>query len=101
MKLLKSTKSKIKKDENGENGPYLEITEVVSIHCNVGNNSYQQNSRVLDIFTPSKSFGQLLDILPEKLIFLQTFDLEFFYIEVLFTDQNSNPLEIEDKISIT
>ena len=40
MKLLKSTKSKIKKDENGENGPYLEITEVVSIHCNVGNNSY-------------------------------------------------------------
>ena len=40
MKLLKSTKSKIKKDESGENGPYLEITEVVSIHCNVGNNSY-------------------------------------------------------------
>ena len=46
MKLLACTKSKISKDENGENVPYLEITEVVLIHCNVVNNSYQQNSRV-------------------------------------------------------
>ena len=44
MKLPRSTKSKITKDENGENVPYLEITEVVLIHCNVANNSYQQNS---------------------------------------------------------
>ena len=35
MKLLGSTKSKITKDENGENVPHLEITEVVSIHCNI------------------------------------------------------------------
>ena len=34
MKLLGSTKSKISKDENGENVPHLEITEVVSIHYN-------------------------------------------------------------------
>ena len=47
MNLLGSTKNKITKDENGENVPYLEITEVVLIHCNVVNNSYQQNSRVL------------------------------------------------------
>ena len=43
MKLLGSTKSKITKDKNGENVPYLEITEIVLIHCNVVNNSYQQN----------------------------------------------------------
>ena len=43
MKLLGSTKSKIKKDKNGENMPYLEITEVILVHCNVINNSYQQN----------------------------------------------------------
>ena len=49
MKLLGSTKSKIEKYKNGENSPYLEITEVVLIHCNVFNNSYQQNSRVLYI----------------------------------------------------
>ena len=36
-----------------------------------------------------------------KFMFLKTFDLEFSYIEVWFTDQNSNLLEIEDKINIT
>ena len=62
MKLLGSTKSKITKDKNGENVLYLEITEEVLIHCNVVNNSYQQNSRVLHTFVPNKSFSQLLDI---------------------------------------
>ena len=47
MKLLWSSKGKITKDKNGENLPYLEITEVVLTHCNVVNNSNQQNSRVL------------------------------------------------------
>ena len=51
-------------------------------------------------FVPNKSFVQLLDISPENFLFLKTFDLEFLYIEVWFTDQNSNPLEIEDKIRI-
>ena len=100
MKLLGSTKSKITKNENGGNVPYLEVTEVVLIHCNVVNNSYQQKSRVLYTFVPNKSFGQLLNISPENFIFLKTFDSEFSYIEVWFTDQNSNLLEIEDKINI-
>ena len=64
-------------------------------------NSYQQNSRVLYTLVPHKSFGQLLDISTENLIFLKTFDSEFSYIEVCFTDQNSKPLEIEDKINTT
>ena len=101
MKLLGSTNSKITKYENSENVPYLEITEVVLIHCNVVNNSYQQKSRGLYTFVPNKSFGQLLDISPKNFIFLKTFDSEFSFIEVWFTDQNSNPLEIEDKINIT
>ena len=41
MILLESTKSKITKNENDENIPRLEITEVVLIHCNIVNNSYQ------------------------------------------------------------
>ena len=61
--------------------PYLEVTEVVLIHCNVVNNNYQQNSRVLHIFVPNK-FGQLLDISPKNFIFLKTFDSEFSYIKV-------------------
>ena len=58
MKLLGITKRKITKDENGENVPYLEITEVLLMYCNVGNNSYQENSRVLYQFVPNKSCGQ-------------------------------------------
>ena len=101
MKLLGRTKSKITKDKNGKNVTYLEINEVVLIHCNVVYNSYQQNSRVLYTFVPNKSFGQLLNISPENFIFLKTFDSEFSYIEVWFTEKNSNPLEIEDKVNIT
>ena len=49
--------------------PHLEITEVVLVHCNIVNNDYQQDSRVLHIFVPNKSLGKLLDILPKKNIF--------------------------------
>ena len=71
MKLLGSTKSKMTKDEDGENFPYLEITQVVLIHCNAVNNSYLQKSRVLYTLLPNKSFGQLLDISPENFIFFK------------------------------
>ena len=43
MKLFGSTKSNRTKNENSENIPHLEVTEVVLIHCNVVDNSYQQN----------------------------------------------------------
>ena len=56
-KLLKSTKSKINKDENGENVPHLEITEVVLAHCNTVNNDYRPDLRVLYTFVPNKLFG--------------------------------------------
>ena len=74
MKLLESTKSKITKNENDGNVPHLEVTEVVLIHCNVVNYSYQQNSRLLQAFVPNKSFGHLLDISPKNVIFLKKID---------------------------
>ena len=46
MKLLGSTKTKIRNDENGENVPHLEINEVELLHYNVVNNGCQCNSRV-------------------------------------------------------
>ena len=95
MKLLGSTKSKITKNENGEKFPRLEITEVALVQCNIVNNNYQQNYA----FIPHKSFGQLLDISPKSFIFLKTFHSEISYIEVWFTDQKSEPIEIEDKKS--
>ena len=60
----------------------LEITKVRLIQCNIVNNNYQLDSRVLYIFVPNKSFGQLLDISQKHFIFLNTFHLEFLYIEV-------------------
>ena len=70
MKLLGSTKNEITKDKNGENVPHLEITEVILVHCNMVNNDYQHDSRVLDTFAPNKSFGSLLDISSSNHIFL-------------------------------
>ena len=101
MKLLGSTKSEITKYESGKNVSRLENTELVLIHCNIVNNDYQQDSRVLYTFVSNKSFDQLLNISPKNFIFLKTFNSEFSYIKVWFTDQNSKLLEIEDKISIT
>ena len=101
MKRLATIKNKVTNDENDENVPHLEITEVVVIHCNIVNNNYQQDSRALYKFVPNKTFGQLLDFSPKNYVLLKTFDSEFSYIQVWFTDQNSIPLEIEDKIKIT
>ena len=101
MKLLGSTENKITKDKNGENVPHLEITEVVLVHCNMVNNDYQQDSRVIYTFVPNKFFGSLLDIFPSNHIFLKTFNSEYDEIVVWFTDQNSKPLEIGDRINLT
>ena len=74
MKLLQRTKIKTTKDEIAENIPHQEITEVVVVvHCNIVNNNYQNNPRILYTFVRNKLLGQLLDIFPEDFIFLKTF----------------------------
>ena len=60
MELLGNTENKITKGKNGERVPHLEIFEVVLVHCNIINNDYQQDSRVLYTFVPNKLFGTLL-----------------------------------------
>ena len=101
MKLLGSTKSKITKDKNSENVPHLEIVELVLVHCNLVNNDYQQDSRILYTFVPNKTFGSLLEISLTNQVFSKTFNSEFQEVKVWFTDQTSKPLELEDKINIT
>ena len=90
MKLLGSSETK---DKNGENVPHLEVTEVILFHCNLVNNEYQQDSRILYTFVPNKPLGSLLEISPTNHIFLKTFNSEFQEIKVWFTDQNSMPLK--------
>ena len=81
MKLLESTEKKIDKDKNGENVSYLEIIEVILVQCNIVNNDYQQNSRVLHTFIPNRSFGKLLDISPKSFIILKACNSEFHILK--------------------
>ena len=69
MKLLGSTESKITKDKNGKNAPHLEVLELVLVHCNLVNNDYQQDSRILYTFVPNNTFGGLLEISPINHVF--------------------------------
>ena len=101
MKLLGGTKDTIDADKNSENVPRLENVEVVLVHCNLVNNSYQQASRVLITFVPNKHHGQLISISPNSLIFLKTMNIEFSEREIWFTDQNNNSLEIDDNVNIS
>ena len=101
MKLLGSTKDIIDADKNSENVPKLENVEVVLVHRNLVNNAYQQHSRVLFTFVPTKQYGQLISISPHSLVFLKTMNTDFSKIEIWFTDQDNNGLEIEDNVNIS
>ena len=92
-KLLGSNKNKKLKTKMVKMYPILKL---VLVYCNIVNNDYQQDSRVLYTFVPNKSFGSLLEVSPTNHIFLKTFDSEYDEIKVWFTDQNSQPLEIEE-----
>ena len=75
---LGSTKDTTDADRNNENVPRLENVEVVLVHCNLVNNSYQQASRVLFTFAPNKQYGQLISISPNSLIFFKNDEYRIF-----------------------
>ena len=92
MKLLGSIEGKITKDKNSEDVPHLELVELVLVHCNLVNNDYQQDSRILYTFVPNKTFGSLLEISPTNQGFLKTFNSEVQEVKVCFTDQTSKTI---------
>ena len=101
LKLLGRTKKDVDNDKYGENVPKLESVEVVFVHCNLVNNSYQQASKVLFTFLPNKQFGQLITISPHLLIMLKTTTAEFQSIQLWFTDQKKLEDIVEDIVNIT
>ena len=101
MKLLRSAKTDVDKDKDGEDVPKLETVEVVLVHCNLVNNSYQQASKVLFTFVPNKQFVQLITVSPHLLTMLKTTNAELQSIQVCFTDKNNRPLEKEDSVNVT
>ena len=60
MKLLGSSTDTTDGDKSSELVPKLESVDLVLVHCNVVNNSHQQDSKVLFTFVPNKKYGQLL-----------------------------------------
>ena len=101
MKLLGSTKKVVDKNKNGENVPKLESVEVVLVHCNLVKNDYQHASKVLFTFVPNKKFGQLLNITPHVFTRMNTINTGFSSVEVWFTDQSSQGLEMGDNVNLT
>ena len=101
MKLLGSTKKDVDRVKYAEDVPILESVEVVLVHCNLVNNNYQQTLKVLFTFVPNKQFGQLINMSPHSSTMPDTTNTEFSFIEVRFTDQNTQPLKIEDNVNLT
>ena len=101
MKLLGSTKKVVDKDKNGENVPKLGIVEVVLVHCNLVKSDYQHTSKLFFTFVPNEKFGKLINISPHVFTMMNTVNTEFSYVEVCFTDQNSEALEIEANVNLT
>ena len=101
MKLLGGTTNTVNKDKNGELVPKLESVDLVLVHCNLVNNTYQKASKVLFTFVPDKVYGQLITTSPHSLIMLKTINTEFSFVEVWFTDQDNRSLETEDSVNIS
>ena len=101
MRLLGSSTNTIDGDKNSKLVPKLESVDLVSVHSNLLNNSYQQASKLLFTFVPNKKYGQLITVSPETLIMLKTVNTEFSFIEVWFTDQDNKALEIDDSVNIS
>ena len=81
-KLLGSAKKDIDKDKDGEDVPKLESVAVVLVHCNLVNNNYLQESKVLFTFVPNEQFCQLITISPHSLTMLKTTNADFQSIEL-------------------
>ena len=96
MRLLGNSADTIDDHKNSELVPKLESVDLVLVHCNLVNNSYQQSSKILFTFVPNKRYGQLITVSSNSLIMLKTIKTEFSFIEIWF-----RPLEIEDSVSIS
>ena len=87
--------------KSGENVPKLEIVRNVLVFCNLVENAYLQDSKLLFSFVPNSRFGSFLSITPQKLKYCGTVDSILDYIEISWTDQNGRPLQIDDDITVS
>ena len=50
---------------------------------------------------PDKPYAYFLSVEPSNLVFLKTYNTEFDEIIITFMNQNSRPIQIEDKVNLT
>ena len=73
MKLLGLTERRVTINNNGENEPEQELTRVVLVNCDIINNQYQHDSRVLRAFVPNKLLDKQPNIPPTNHTYSETF----------------------------
>ena len=73
---------------------------MVSVQGNLVTNQCQQKSKVLYAFSSNKSYGYLLNVEPNNIMFLKTYNTEFDDITRIFTNQNGRHLEIARKANL-
>ena len=86
--------------KNGENFPKLEIVRNFLDFCNLVQNVYLQDSKLLFSFVPNYRFGTYF-LLHQVLTYCDAVDSIFDYIEISVTDQNGWPLQIDDDITVS
>ena len=87
--------------KNGESVPKLDIVRNVLVFCNLVENAYLQDSKLLFSFVPNSRFGNFFSITPQVLKYSDSVDSIFDYIEISFTDENGRPLAIDDDITVS
>ena len=73
MKLFGSTNKLTDKTKDREN----DAKSWIGLLWNLVDNQYQQKSEVLYTFTPNKTYGYLLNLEPNNLVFQKIYNNEF------------------------
>ena len=76
-KLFGSAKKLIHKTKCSKKVLSLDEGQVVLVQCNLVDNQYQQKPEVLYAFTANSFYGYLLNVEPNNLVFLKTYNSEF------------------------
>ena len=74
------------KTKDGENVTTLEVGEVARVECNLADNQYQQKYNILCTTAHNKSYACLLNVQPNNLMFLKTYNTMLPDIIITFTN---------------
>jgi len=87
---------------NGQNVPKISSANTVYVQCNLAESDTSLFTNAIYQFSPTVPYNQYIPIIPPNLIYLDVTDGSKRMIDVWFTDQNGDPLDIIDnEINVT